>query len=77
MIADAVADVDELDVLLELLGNRGFLLYSFRGDRELMEEMEEVHRGGLAVKGVLAGGPRHLGLQLSGRSYAGKGFERT
>ncbi len=42
---------------------REFLLYSFRGDRELMEEMEEVHREGLAVKGVLAGGPRHLGLQ--------------
>jgi hypothetical protein len=47
---DAAADVDELDVLLELLGKRGFLLHAFRTDLHGPEivAFTRDHRGGLA-----------------------------
>ncbi len=42
---------------------REFLLYHFREDGEIIQELEGVYRDGVTVRGMLAGDPRHLDLQ--------------
>jgi len=54
---DAVADVTELDVLLERAGKRGFMVHMFRMDRHGPEVMAGVYQWrGCADVFVLSGG---------------------
>lgn len=42
---------------------REFLLYRLRENRDLIEELDATFRDGVAVRGMLAGDPKHLDLQ--------------
>jgi len=42
---------------------REFALYQFRDDPEVLETLEEVHKSGVAVMGMLAGDPKHVDLE--------------
>lgn len=42
---------------------REFLLFHFQADSEVLEELEAIYRDGIAVRGMMAGDPRHLDLQ--------------
>lgn len=63
---------------------REFLLHRFKDDRDLMNEFAAVYKDGLAVRGMLAGDPKHLDLQsvrvgrLSDQLWksAGQAFEQ-
>jgi len=42
---------------------REFALYQFREDRQMLESLEEVHKAGVAVMGMVAGDPKHVDLE--------------
>lgn len=42
---------------------REFLLFRFQSDAELLGELDAIYRDGVAVRGMMAGDPRHLDLR--------------